>query len=104
MEIKRITIRVSPELHGQLSQLAADRSVSLNRLAEEALASYVEGSAADQERFPLRQLSAVLAPAAEASKLSEEELLRYSREVRRRIWQERYESRVQSLAVQQERR
>ena len=101
MQVKRITIRVSPELHGQLSQLAADRSVSLNRLAEEALETYVEVSAADQGRFPLKQLSTLLAPAAEASKLTEEELLYYAREVRRRIWRERYEQSAPSLAAQQ---
>jgi len=102
MEIKRITIRVSPKLHQRLSQLAASRSVSLNTLAVEALEAYAEALAAGQERFPLRQLSALLAPAAEAANLTEEELLHYARQVRRRIWQERYEKAVRSLSDQQE--
>jgi predicted transcriptional regulator len=97
MQVKRITIRVPPELHQQLSQLAVNRSVSLNTLAVEALEVYSEALAADQERFPLRQLSALLAPAAEAAELTEEELLHYARQIRRRIWQERYEKAVQSL-------
>ena len=102
MEIKRITIRVPLELHQRLSQLAADRSVSLNTLAVEALEAYTESLAAEQERFPLRQLSALLAPAAEAATLTEEELPGYARQVRRRIWQERYEKVVQSHLHQQE--
>jgi HicB family. len=57
MEIKRITIRVPPELHQRLSQLAADRSVSLNTLAVEALEAYTESLAAEQERFPLTEQS-----------------------------------------------
>jgi len=104
MQVKRITIRVPPELHQQLSQLAASRSVSLNALAVEALETYSEALAEDRERFPLRQLGALLAPAAEAAKLTEEELLHYARQVRRRIWQERYEKTVQSLSAQQESR
>lgn len=97
MQVKRITIRVPPELHQQLSQLAVNRSVSLNTLAVEALETYSEALAGDQERFPLRQLSALLAPAAEAAELTEEELLHYARQVRRRVWQERYERTVRSL-------
>ena len=97
MQVKRITIRVPPELHQQLTRLAADRSVSLNTLAVEALEAYAEALAAGHRRFPLRELSALLAPAAEAADLTEEELLHYARQIRRRIWQERYERAVQSL-------
>ena len=104
MQVKRITIRVPPELHQQLSQLATDRSLSLNTLAVEALEAYSEALAEGQERFPLRQLSALLAPAAEAADLTEEELLHYARQIRRRIWQERYEKTVRSLSGQQETR
>lgn len=104
MQIKRITIRVSPELHQRLSRLAAGRSVSLNTLAVEALEAYTETLAAGQDRFPLRELSALLAPAAEAADLTEEELLHYARLVRRRIWQERYEKTVRTLSDQQETR
>lgn len=96
IDVKRITLRVPPELHQQLGQLATDRSVSLNTLAVEALAAYAEAMTAGQGRFPLQELSALLAPAAEAADLTEEELLRHARQVRRRIWQERYEKAIQS--------
>jgi len=102
MQVKRITIRVPQELHQQLSRLAAGQSVSLNTLAVEALEAYAEALAAGQRRFPLRELSALLAPAAEAADLTEAELLHYARQVRRRIWQERYEKAVQSHSDQQE--
>ncbi|MDY7075878.1 MAG: hypothetical protein SXV54_03035 [Chloroflexota bacterium] len=62
----------------------------------------IEGVSADQERLPLRELGALLSPAAEAAELAEEELLHHARQVRRRIWQERYEKTVQALTAQQE--
>jgi predicted transcriptional regulator len=99
-KVKRITIRVSPALHRRLHKAADAQDVSLNRLAVKALETYVEESAADQERLPLRELSALLAPAAEVTELTEEELLRHARQVRRRIWQERYEKVVQAVAEQ----
>ncbi|HIQ05346.1 MAG TPA: toxin-antitoxin system HicB family antitoxin [Anaerolineae bacterium] len=102
MQVKRITIRVPPELHQQLSRLAASQSVSLNTLAVEALEAYAETLVAGRGRFPLRELSALLAPAAEAADLTEEELLHYARLVRRRIWRERYERAVQSHSDRQE--
>jgi len=102
VDAKRITIRVPPALHRQLHQAAAAQSVSLNTLAVRALETYVEETSADRERLPLRELGALLAPAAEAAELSEEDLLRHARQVRRRIWQERYEKTVQALGAQQE--
>jgi len=102
MQVKRITIRVPPELHQQLSRLAASQSVSLNTLAVEALEAYAATLAAGRERFPLRELSALLAPAAEAADLTEEELLHYARLVRRRIWQDRYERAIPSYSGHQE--
>jgi predicted transcriptional regulator len=96
MEVKRITIRVPPALHTQLRQVADDQLVSLNTLAVRALEACVEAHEVGQERLPLRELSALLAPAAEASELTEEELLRHAREVRSRIWRERYEQAVQA--------
>ncbi len=104
VDVKRITIRVPPALHRQLHQTAADQSVSLNTLAIRALEAYVEETSADRERLPLRELSALLAPAASAAELTEEELLHHARQVRRRIWQERYEKTVQSFTAQQESR
>jgi predicted transcriptional regulator len=102
MSVRRITIRVSPDLHGKLSLLAAEHSVSLNTLTVEALEKYARAQAAPPERLPLQELSAFLAPAAEAADLSEEELLRHARAVRRRIWQERYEQTVRAHVGQQE--
>ncbi len=101
VDVKRITIRVQPALHRQLRQAATDQSISLNTLAVSALEAYVEDAAADQGRLPLRELGALLSPAAEAAELCEEELLHHARQVRRRIWQERYEKTVQALAAQQ---
>ncbi|MCX6029605.1 MAG: toxin-antitoxin system HicB family antitoxin [Chloroflexi bacterium] len=99
---RRITIRVSPDLHSALNLMAARRSVSLNRLTVEALERFAHAQVEPPTRLPLRELSALLAPAAEAEDLSEEELLHHAREVRRRIWQERYEKLVRSYAPQLE--
>lgn len=99
MEVKRVTIRLTPALHRQLRQAATDQSLSLNSLAVQALEDYVQVHAEQQQsRLPLRQLAAFLAPAAEASDITEEELLQHARRVRRRIWQERYEKAVQAYA------
>ncbi len=101
MSVRRITIRVTPDLHGRLNSLAARQSVSLNTLTIEALEKYAQAQAEPRERLPLQELSAYLAPAAEAADLSEEELLQHARAVRRRIWQERYEQVVQAHGGQQ---
>jgi predicted transcriptional regulator len=101
-EVKRITIRVSPALHRRLHRAADAQDVSLNRLAVKALETYVEETAADQEHLPLRELNALLAPVAEGAELTEEELLQHARQVRRRIWQERYEKAVQATTEQQD--
>ena len=100
MEVRRITVRLPPELHKRLSALARERSVSLNTLVIQALEDYAESEAAGQGRLPLERLSALLAPVAEAGHLSEEELLDQAREVRRRIWRERYEQAVHSVSEQ----
>ncbi|MBN1811348.1 MAG: toxin-antitoxin system HicB family antitoxin [Anaerolineae bacterium] len=101
-EVKRITIRISPALHRRLHQAADVQEMSLNKLAVRALETYVEEPTAGQERLPLRELSALLAPAAEGAELTEEELLQHARQVRRRIWQERYEKAVQAITEQQD--
>ena len=90
MEAKRITIRVSPKLHRRLCRAASGESVSLNSLATKALEEYVQTHAQESERLALRELGDLLTPAAEADGLTEEELLRHARQVRQRIWQERY--------------
>jgi predicted transcriptional regulator len=96
MSVKRITVRVSPELHEQVCEAAARRQLSLNRFVVEALEAHVLRREA-AEQWPLRQLGAMLAPAAEAAELSEEELLRQVRETRRRIWEERYQAAAGTL-------
>ncbi len=101
MSVRRITIRVSPDLHGRLNALAARHSMSLNTLTVEALEKYAQAQAEPTEGLPLQELSAYLAPAAEADDLSEEELLQHARAVRRRIWQERYEQSVRAYGTQQ---
>jgi predicted transcriptional regulator len=93
MPVKRITIRVSPELHQQLVRISAEQDKSLNTLAVEALETY----AIQAGRFPLQQISDILAPAAEAGDINEEELLAHARSVRQRIWRERYEKSVQAI-------
>lgn len=101
MSVRRITIRVSPDLHGKLNSLAASHSVSLNTLTVEALERFAQAQAEQPEHLPLQELSAYLAPAAESADLSEEELLQHARAVRRRIWQERYEQSVRAHMGQQ---
>lgn len=77
--IRRITLRVSSELHQELTEAAAERDISLNHLAVEALTRYL---VQEEERFPLKELSDLLAPAAQAKGLSEEEMMRHVKEVR----------------------
>jgi predicted transcriptional regulator len=96
MQAKRITIRVSPKLHKRLAHAANGESVSLNSLAVKALEEYIAAHTPQAERRALRELGDLLAPAAEAEELTEEELLRHARQVRRRIWQERYEKAIQA--------
>ena len=93
MPVKRITIRVSPELHQQLVQISAEQDKSLNTLAVEALESY----AVQAGRFPLQKISDILAPVAMAGEISEDELLEYASSIRQRIWRERYEKSVQAV-------
>ena len=98
--IRRITLRVPPQLHQALAQVAAERDVSLNHLAVEALELYLvqEKELALSEakgRFPLKKLGDLLAPAAQARGLTEEEMMHHVKEVRRRIWQERYRDMVE---------
>jgi len=97
--IRRITLRVPSQLHQALTQAAAERDVSLNHLAVETLELYLvqEKELALSEakgQFPLKELSGLLAPAAQARGLTEEEMMRHVKEARRRIWYERYREMV----------
>ena len=95
--IKRITIRVPATLHKALAHAAIDRDTSLNRLAVEAFEQYLATLEGKEGRFPLRELSDLLTPAAQAKGLTEEDLRQHVREVRRRIWEERYRQMVEAL-------
>lgn len=92
-DIRRITLRVPSQLHQALIQAAAERDLSLNRLAVEVLELYV---IQEKGRFPLKELSNLLAPAAQTKGLTEEEMMRHVKEARRRIWQERYREMVET--------
>jgi predicted transcriptional regulator len=96
MAFKRITVRVSPALHRELARAAAKRQISLNRFVAEALEASIRQEESLPERASLRQLSVLLAPAAEGSSLTEDELLKHVREVRRSIWKERYQEATQA--------
>ena len=100
VDIKRITIRIPQALHRRLHDTAVDQSVSLNTLAVRALEAYIKSPTADQGRLPLRELGALLTPVAEAAELTQDELLDHARQVRRRIWKERYEKAVQATTDQ----
>jgi predicted transcriptional regulator len=102
VDIRRITIRISPALYRQLHKAADQEEVSLNVLAVKALETYVDKPVTERQHLPVMELSALLAPAAQAAEITEEDLLRHARQVRRRIWQERYERAVQAVGRQQE--
>jgi len=96
-EVKRITIRVPAPLHKALTHAASDRNTSLNQLAVEALKQYLATLKGQAGPFPLKELSDLLTPAAQAKGLTEEELIRHVKEARRRIWEERYRQMVKDL-------
>lgn len=97
MAVKRITVRVSPELHERVVQAAAERQISLNQFVAEALEAFARQQDSKAGLWKLRELSALLAPAAEARNLTEKELLRHVREVRRSIWKERYQEAMSAV-------
>ncbi len=94
---KRMTIRLSPKLHSRLVYVANHEAKSLNTIAIEALEAYAEKQAAAEDRLPLDELSVFLAPAALSDGIEEGELLEYARDVRQRIWQERYARNVEAV-------
>jgi hypothetical protein len=51
----------------------------------------------EEGRFPLKELSDLLTPAAQAKGLTEEDLMQNMREVRRCIWEKRYRQMVEAL-------
>lgn len=95
--IKRITIRVPADLHKALTHAALDRDISLNQLAVEALEQHLVALKGKEGHFPIKELSNLLAPAAQVKGLTEEELIRHAKEARSRIWQARYLKMVRVL-------
>lgn len=94
--VRRVTIRMPKRLHRALSRVAAESDVSLNQLAVDAFEEYLNGQAA-QGKFPLEELSALLAPAARAKNLQESDVARHSKEARRRVWKERYQPALEQV-------
>lgn len=92
---KVLSVRLNEEDKKRLEALAEDLDVGPSVLARMLLHSglaNLEGLQAAREagRFPLTLLSELLAPAARAKGLSEEDLARSVQAARQRIWQERY--------------
>jgi hypothetical protein len=94
---KRITVRIPPKLHKRVAQAARLRQVSLNQFVAEALEASTRHQESAGGPWKLRELGALLTPAAEARGLTEAELLRHARQVRRAIWTERYQEAVQAV-------
>lgn len=99
MAVRRITVRVSPNLHKRVARAARMRRVSLNQFVAEALEASAQRPESTAGLSKLRELSALLAPAAEATALSEKELLRHARDIRRTIWKERYQEAIQAIKL-----
>jgi len=91
--VRRVTIRMPKQLHRALSRVAAESDVSLNQLAVEAFHEYLNGQAT-QGKFPIAELSRLLAPSARARNLRESDVARHVKEARRRVWKERYQPAV----------
>jgi hypothetical protein len=97
MAVKRITVRVSPKLHKRVAQAARRRQVSLNQFVAETLETSTRHEESAVGPWKLRELSALLAPATEVRGLTEDELLRHAREIRRTIWKERYQEATRAV-------
>ena len=98
MLAKRMTIRLSSKLHSQLVHVAKHEDKSLNTIAIDALEIYAEKQEAKEGRLPLDELSTLLAPAALSAGIEEAELLEHVRDVRQRIWKERYAENVEAVS------
>jgi len=91
-----LTVRLVPEDLGRLRELAEELGVGPAVLARILIRQGLKSlSRPAQTRFPLRELSELLAPAARAQGLSEEELLEEIKAVRRELYEERYASSVE---------
>lgn len=91
-----LTVRLVPEDLERLREVAEELGIGPAVLARilirQGLKSLSYSSSQAQRRFPLRELSELLAPAAQAQGLSEEELMEEVKAVRRELYKERYAS------------
>jgi predicted DNA-binding protein len=88
-----VTVRLIPEDLERLRELAEELGVGPAVLARIIIRQGLKNlSSTSQARFPLKELSELLAPAVQAQGLSEEELLEEVRAIRQRIYEERYNS------------
>lgn len=86
-----LTVRLVPEDLGRLRELAEELGVGPAVLARILIRQGLKSlSSTSQARFPLKELSELLAPAAQAQGLSEEELMEEVKAVRRELYKERY--------------
>ena len=92
---KVLSVRLNDDDEARLAELAADLDVGPSVLARmlihSSLASLEDLQALREHgRFPLSLLSEILAPAAQADRVSEEDLNAAVTDARRRLWDERY--------------
>jgi len=92
-----LTVRLIPEDLERLRELAEELGVGPTVLARILIRQGLKnlslsGTRAKAKMLPLRELSELLAPAAQAQGLTEEELMEEVRAIRRELYKERYVS------------
>ena len=92
---KVLSVRLNEDDEQRLAALAEDLDVGPSVLARMLIHSSLSGLEELQTlrargRFPLSLLSEILAPAAQADSLSEEDLNAAVTDARRRLWDEHY--------------
>lgn len=86
-----LTVRLTPEDLEQLRELAEELGVGPAVLARIIIRQGLKSfSSHDRAKFPLKELSDLLAPVAQAQGVSEEELMKEVKAVRRELYEERY--------------
>ena len=92
---KVLSVRLNEDDEQRLTALAEDLDVGPSVLARMLIHSSLSGleevqTLRERGRFPLSLLSEILAPAAQAEGLSEEDLNAAVTDARRRLWVEHY--------------
>jgi predicted transcriptional regulator len=92
---KVLSVRLNEDDEQRLAALAEDLDVGPSVLARMLIHSSLSGLAElqtlrERGRFPLSLLSEILAPAAQAEGVSEEDLNAAVTDARRRLWDEHY--------------